>query len=387
MKGIRIVKIWVIARSYPIKKNKMRGSFELEQAKLLAEAGHDVTFMALIFHPINKVKKWGRCSWKDGNIKVFTESVFYAPERMHLHLKRFQERKWRRMLEWVESETGVPDIIHIHYPAMVSDADVVIAYQKKNVSIVTTEHWSKTLNNTMDDYQRKQLIQYAECADATLCVSKPLKEAISRITGTKRDITVVPNVVSNLFKPSINKKKGFHFVAVGRLVPHKQFDRIIEAFAEAFGSKEDVFLTIVGGGNEQKLLNELIKRHNLQTRVRLEGTLTREQTAHILARSHALICYSRLETFGVPVIEGWACGLPVISSDGIGFTEYWNKNLGYIVSMNHTEELVSAMQKLYDRYDSFNAEQIHDFAQKNFGEKAVATQLNQIYQEVHRRIL
>lgn len=379
------MKIWVIARSYPIKKNKMRGSFELEQAKMLAEEGHDVTFVAVIFHPLNNVKKWGRCSWQDGKVKVYTDSVFYAPERMHLHLKRFQDHKWNRMLKWVEAENGVPDIIHVHYPAMVSAADEVLAYQKKGTAIVTTEHWSKTMNDTMDNYQRRQLIQYAENADATLCVSKPLKDAILRISGTKREVKIIPNVVAGDFRVSDQKKDGFHFIAVGRLVPHKQFDRIIEAFAKVFKGKSDIALTIVGGGSEQKKLGELVAQLGLQKQVFLKGTLSREQTARELSQSHALICYSKMETFGVPVIEGWGCGLPVIASDGIGFSEYWSNHLGYLVSKDNTGELVDAMKELHKNYDSFCSDEISRFAQDNFGEKTVTARLNEVYLDTIKR--
>lgn len=109
--------IWVIGRSYPIKQNKMRGSFELEQAQLLAKGNNKVTYIAVIFHPINKVKKWGFCSFKDGQVNVYVESIPFTPERMHIHLSKLQGNVWRRLFRKIEFEQGIPDIIHVHYPA------------------------------------------------------------------------------------------------------------------------------------------------------------------------------------------------------------------------------------------------------------------------------
>ena len=51
--------VWVIGRGYPTKFNSAKGSFEFEQAKMLAKEGCKVTYLALIFHPFKKIKKWG----------------------------------------------------------------------------------------------------------------------------------------------------------------------------------------------------------------------------------------------------------------------------------------------------------------------------------------
>lgn len=61
---------------------------------------------------------------------------------------------------------------------------------------------------------------------------------------------VVPNVVNANFIPSNSSHSGFRFVAVGRLVKIKQFDKIISAFAENFKDDLNVSLVIVGDGEE-----------------------------------------------------------------------------------------------------------------------------------------
>lgn len=183
-----------------MKKNKMRGSFELEQAQLLSAHGHCVTYLAAVLHPVNKVKKWGFCHFKDGEINVHVASVPFLPERMHVHPKWLLVRVWKKLLETAEKEYGMPDIIHIHYPGMNFIPEAVLPYQKKGVKIVTTDHWTKTLTDNMDSFQRNQLITYAHEVDAVLCVGHPLKESIQRITRTEKPIQVVPNVVSSTMK-------------------------------------------------------------------------------------------------------------------------------------------------------------------------------------------
>lgn len=376
--------IWVIGRSYPVKKNKMRGSFELEQAKLLSAHGHHVSYIAVIFHPINKVKKWGYCNFKDGNIDVYTDSVFYAPERMHLHIKFFQKKIWDYVLKRVSKEQGIPDIIHIHYPGMVCVPESVLSFQKEGTRIVTTDHWSKTLMNTMDLYQRKQLIKYSQMADAILCVGSPLKRAIQNITKTDKEIEVIPNLVSSLFDyKSLSTTSGrYNFIVVGRLEPVKQIDKIVMAFAEVFKSRDDIYLTVVGAGSEEKKIAQIVKEYNLESKVLLTGTLSRKDTAQKISESDALICYSQWETFGVPVIEAWACGKPTIGVESLGIAEYWNDDVGYIVKHDSLEELKQAMLKIFEKRNEFRADKISEFAINNFGEKAIYQKLMDVYRKL-----
>lgn len=373
------MKIWIIGRSYPTPQNKMRGSFELEQAKMLAKHGHNVTYLAVILHPVNKVKKWGFVYFEDDAIQVYTDSIFWTPEKMHIHPKLLLKKSWSTLFSKAESEQGMPDVIHIHYPGMNGNPAVVAEYKQRGAKIVTTEHWSKVLTDSMDAYQRKQLIDFSEIADEILCVGEPLKKAIQSITHTKKDIKIVPNIVSDLFQPSADKErtKEYHFIAVGRLAPVKQMDLLAETFAKTFRGEPNVFLDIVGSGSERKKIERIIQQYHISEQIRLPGTLSREETAQKVSQSNCLVCFSRYETFGVPVIEAWACGIPVITSDVLGFLEYWENDLGCIVRSGNTDELARAMKQIQERH--FDPAYIHNFACKHFSEETVYKLLMENY--------
>ena len=373
------MKIWVIGRSYPTPQNKMRGSFELEQAKMLAKHGHDVTYLAVILHPVNKVKKWGYVHFEDGAVQVYIDSIFWAPERMHIHPKLLLAKTWSTLFSKAEKGKGMPDVIHIHYPGMNGSPAVVAEYKQRGAKIVTTEHWTKVLTDSMDAYQRKQLIEFSGIADEILCVGEPLKRAIESITHTKKEIKIVPNIVSDLFQPSADKGRAteYHFIAVGRLAPIKQMDLLAETFAKTFRDEPNVFLDIVGGGSERKKIERIIQQYHMPEQIRLTGTLSREETAKKVSQSDCLICFSRLETFGVPVIEAWACGIPVIASDALGFREYWEDDLGCIVPSGNTNELSKAMKQIQER--RFDPAYIHNFAHKYFSEETVYNLLMESY--------
>ena len=374
------MKIWVIGRSYPVTRNKMKGSFELEQAQMLAKNGNAVSYIACIFHPFNKIRKWGYVHWKENGVSIFAYSQLYWPNRLHIYWNGLLRNRWKQLLSAAEKVSGLPDVIHIHYPTLVTMPEILLEYQKRGVKIVTTEHWTAVQTGHINKHERIQLQTYAEKADAFLCVGQPLRNKIEELTGIRGKVAVVPNVVPDLFNEIPREKhKDFRFVAVGRLVPVKQFDLIVTAFAAAFKGEPGVSLTIVGGGSEYRRIRRLIRSKGVSDQVKLTGAKSRKQTAEIIANSDLLICFSRLETFGVPVIEAWYCGIPVIATDAIGFAEYWNDGLGCLLSGNDTKQLAETMRSMKADYAWYSHQEIQEFARAHFSEAAVYSRLQELY--------
>ena len=373
------LKIWVIGRNYPTPKNKMCGSFELEQAQLLARKGHDVVYITCPFHPLYKVKKWGSVDWQDGGIHVYAYSQLYFPQRFKIYWDSFKSPIWERLLKRVEENEGVPDIIHLHYPTLISVPEPILSFKAKGTKIIATEHLSDVLTGHINVHSRNQLQAYVERVDHFICVGKPLKESVKRLTGTAKNIEVIPNVVPDTFICERQEHKGFNYISVGRLVKGKQFDKLIRAFAKAFSDDKDVSLTIVGGGNQYWRLKKLIDNLGLREQVTLTGVQSRTEVARLMCKADILVSYSRLETFGVTVIEGWYCGLPAIATTAIGFAEYWKESLGELIPFDDESKLIEAMKKVRRVYNAYSVEQIQLFARQCFSEDAVYSRLVNLY--------
>ncbi|MCX7684891.1 MAG: glycosyltransferase [Acetobacteraceae bacterium] len=100
-------------------------------------------------------------------------------------------------------------------------------------------------------------------------------------------------------------------VAVGRLVPYKGFEGLIEAFATVRGQ-----LAIVGEGPLRPRLAARIAALGLSGRVELAGRLERPALRRLLhaARVFAFPSVSVAEAFGIAQLEAMACGLPVVNT-------------------------------------------------------------------------
>ncbi|RGB77941.1 glycosyltransferase family 4 protein [Anaerococcus nagyae] len=376
------MKIWVIGRSYPMSINNMQGSFELEQAKMLAKYNNnDVSYITCVFHPYKKIGKWGYNSWEADNINIYTNSTFFAPERFKMHAEKYKTFIWKKFLKKVEEISGLPDIIHIHYPTNITIANHILTYKNKRIKIICTEHWSQVLNKTLDRFELNQLKNYVENSDHFLSVGSALQKSIYDITQTEKEIPIVGNVVNNYFIPIDRKKdcKIFKYIAVGNQVKLKRYDKIILSFYNLLKVIPNISLTLVGSGPEHNELIKLVKKLNIEDKVIFTGSLSRAETARYVGLSNVLLCFSEYETFGVPIIEAWACGLPVVTSDSISVNEVWDDRLGYKIRNANISDFSKKMKCIYENYEKFDKDYIRDYAILNYSEESMYNRLMYYY--------
>lgn len=382
--GANGMKIWVIGRNYPDQSNNGQGSFELEQAKMLAKRGNEVTYIACVLHPFWRIKNGGFVDFDDAPVKVITYSGFFTPHMtdpmiQFPYFPKLRNSKWEKLLGKVEESVGLPDVIHIHFPLMVLSAEVFKKYHDRGVKVVVTEHWTKVINKKLDRYETNQMIAYLDFAAAYLAVGYSLKRAIIEITGTDKEIQVVPNIVNDAFKPSKAEHEGFRFGIVGRLVPEKQMDKVIEAFADAFKGDSNTQLIIVGGGPERKHLEDLAAMLGVSQQIAFKGLLGREKTAEAVRELDCLVCFSKYETFGVPVIEAWASGIPVITTTADCITDCWDDRLGISITYTDDAALQTAMRYMKNNKEQYDHDFIADYAVDHYSEETIYNALMKIY--------
>lgn len=123
---------------------------------------------------------------------------------------------------------------------------------------------------------------------------------------------VIPNPVE--LPHAWEEKRGNHtLVAVGRLVPQKGFDLLLQAFALAAGDAPKWSLTIWGEGPDRAKLERLRDDLGLAGRVRFPGVT--ERPGIWIETADAFVLSSRYEGWGIVLLEAMAAGLPVVSFD------------------------------------------------------------------------
>jgi glycosyltransferase involved in cell wall biosynthesis len=128
----------------------------------------------------------------------------------------------------------------------------------------------------------------------------------------RRRSWIIPNPVKlpeGLRRPG----KGKRLAAVGRLVPQKGFDLLIDAFAIVADRHPDWTLTIWGEGPDRKALEQQRKERGLEDRIFMPGIS--ERPGSWLETADAFVLSSRFEGWGIVLLEAMAWGLPCVSFD------------------------------------------------------------------------
>ena len=110
--------------------------------------------------------------------------------------------------------------------------------------------------------------------------------------------------------PTRPDSRTLRLLAVGRLVPQKGFDLLLEALA---GISRNVELTIAGEGPQRDELQELASRLPVGKTVHFAGFS--DNPWALMVQSDVLVLSSRYEGLPNAVLEAGALGLPVIACD------------------------------------------------------------------------
>ena len=148
-------------------------------------------------------------------------------------------------------------------------------------------------------------------ADEIVAPSRFLASVVDQWLDGPAAVRVVPNGVraaSQAGELVQANDRDLRCIWVGRLVAHKQVERLVEAVALTPG----VFLHVAGEGPQRATLVELIERLNIGERVAMLGGLAHAEVMSELAEADALLLASDYEGLPHVVIEALSVGTPVI---------------------------------------------------------------------------
>ena len=150
-------------------------------------------------------------------------------------------------------------------------------------------------------YARTMIGRAVRRSRRVITVSSSVRDDVVGVFGYPEKIAVTPNGLDPIFAPAGKKAESRYFLFVGNDKPHKNVDRLMEAFARV----TDAQLVLAGGEFE---------RFRNRDRLVLAGFVPQEELAALYRGAIALVIPSLEEGFGLPALEAMACGAPVITS-------------------------------------------------------------------------
>jgi len=160
-----------------------------------------------------------------------------------------------------------------------------------------------------------------QAATLFLAPSPWMRDLLQRLAGPERSILVVepgrpssPAVALRAPAPPV------HAVMVANLVEGKGVEPFLSALAEQVHDTDGLRITIVGGDKLAPAYVEycraLADQARLRHRVQFLGERTHAQTLEVIAESHLLVSCSRMESYGMALMEARVLGIPILATRG-----------------------------------------------------------------------
>jgi len=194
----------------------------------------------------------------------------------------------------------------------------------------------------------------------------------------RRDSTVIYPPVDVDYFVCHPRKEDF-YLTVGRFVPYKKINLIVEAFAKIPQKK----LIVIGEGPDFEKIARIAGNN-----VELLGYQPREALRDYLQRAKAFV-YAAEEDFGIAVVEAQACGTPVIAFGKGGALEtIVNEKTGLFFEEQSVDSLLDAIARFEKRKGEFSPHEIRKnaerFSKERFQEE-FKTFVNQKWQDFEQR--
>lgn len=298
---------------YPYNKGgKEKRIYEI--SRRLAKRGHEVTIYCM--------KWWGGPDTRvDEGVRIKAICPYYllyAGERRSIKEALLFSL---HCLKLVREDFDILDVDHMPHLVLFS-TKLVALLKRKKLHALWNEVWGTS-------YWIKYMGPAGVCAaliekitsmlpDQITAVSEPTARALmSMLKVPEHKIAIIPNGISISELADITPATSrSDVIFVGRLLPHKNVDVLIQSIALLKTNYPRIRCIIVGKGPEKNYLIKLIQENDLLENVELIECIEDQKQLYSLMKSSRVFAFPSVrEGFGIVVLEANGLGLPVITTD------------------------------------------------------------------------
>lgn len=168
-------------------------------------------------------------------------------------------------------------------------------------------------------------LSFLTCRRA-IAVSQSAGDAFLKAFGREGDarLAVVHHGVSPLFSPGDQTREPGRLLAVSDIYVQKNFETLLRAVALLPAARLDIAGRPLDPDYFQRL-TDLCAELGIAERVSFLGSKSQAEVAELYRRASVFVFPSLVETFGNPLLEAMASGLPVVCSDAAASPEVAGK--------------------------------------------------------------
>ncbi len=174
-------------------------------------------------------------------------------------------------------------------------------------------------------WKNRRMHQEIQHSDTLICGSEWARQRLIDYGVAPSSAHALPYPFDlNLFSldPNRDRPSSPTFVWLGRIVPRKRLDLLLDAFAMLAAERSDVHLRVVGHFDHFGGYRTLIDNFPYPNQISYTSNVPRRDVPDLLGSATALVQPSENENFGSSVAEALAVGTPVVLGPTNGTREY-----------------------------------------------------------------
>ncbi|MFF2960807.1 glycosyltransferase family 4 protein [Streptomyces sp. NPDC057963] len=275
-------------------------------------------------------------------------------------------------------------IIHAH--TGIYGGVLALRLAQPDARIVVTEHVTFLKKIFAQPAARALYRDVLVRADAFLCVSTYLRDQVAtEFPDLAHKLQVVPNVIDfDAFSPGCEYSPSLlKWLYVGRLIKHKGVRELLEAFALVAEKEPLATLTMVGSGALEEELLTRAQELEIADRFRILPPVAPDEVDGLMHQHDLLVHASKVETFGMTIVEAVAAGLPVLVTRSFGPEETLSgieSEAGALMEISDDPQIIAdAYWNLRSRVTELDLPAARKELEQRYGAPAVAQQLMDVY--------
>lgn len=233
-----------------------------------------------------------------------------------------------------------PRIVHLH------DQQMLKLFPFKFIRLFKLLY---TVHTTGTSYGKE-----IDNADYVCSISNAVKEDLKERTGIDSIVVhngIVFNNVAMANEKSISTDGVFKVLQIGRFsIREKGQDILVEALSVLRNKGFEITVDFIGDGPDRVLIENKIKECAVEDFTVLHGSLPKNEIYKKIAE-YDLVCQpSRIEGFGLTMIEAMAAKVPVVASDIEGPREVLgNGKYGFLFQSENSTALADTLESVINR--------------------------------------
>ena len=219
-----------------------------------------------------------------------------------------------------------------------------------------------------------------------------MENIIAQMKTPRERMAMIYNGYNDWFRPMEDTKEVYkryidekgYFFFLGNTNPKKNTERTLVAYSK-YLDQSSVKRKLLMADLEANYLNDIIQRNhieNIRQHIVMPGYIVNSDLPYIYNNAFGFLYTSLRESFGIPLLESMACGVPVITSNTSSMPEIGGPD-AILINPESSDEIAQMMLRLevdeafYQKQRRVGLERA-----KLFSWHKTAEQLLQLYNEV-----